>query len=102
MSQLNLLALELTQAHIVRLFFFSPTPLIVILAAMKKCAMPLSEPLDDHRPRSKWFKEVDVFVGPRGYCHICVHLFYSTLGLICYNLLALIYQLKSMIFFYRP
>ena len=44
--QLNLLALELTQAHIVRLFF-SPTPLIVFLVAMKKCVIPLSEQLDD-------------------------------------------------------
>ena len=32
---------------------FSPIPLIVFLVAMKKCAMPLSEPLDDHRPRSE-------------------------------------------------
>ena len=41
-SQLNLLALELTQALIVRLFFvlFSPTPLVVFLVAMKKCAIP--------------------------------------------------------------
>ena len=64
-SQLNLLALELTQAHIVRLFFvlFSPIPLIVFLVAVKKCVILLSEPLDDHRPRLKWFKEVDVFGG---------------------------------------
>ena len=27
--------------------FFPPTPLIVFLVAMKKCAIPLSEPLDD-------------------------------------------------------
>ena len=32
---------------------FSPTPLIVFLVAMKKCVIPLSEPLDDHRPRSE-------------------------------------------------
>ena len=45
-SQLNLLALEFTHAHMVRLSF-SPTPLIVFLVAMKKCAIPLSEPQDD-------------------------------------------------------
>ena len=45
-SQLNLLELELTQAHIVCLFF-PPTPLIVFLVAMKKCAIPPSELLDD-------------------------------------------------------
>ena len=32
---------------------FPPTPLIVFLVAMKKSAIPLSEPLDDHRPRSE-------------------------------------------------
>ena len=30
---------------------------------MKKCAMPLLEPLVDHRPKEKWFKEVDVLGG---------------------------------------
>ena len=42
-SQLNFLALELTQAHMVRLFFvpFFSTPLIIILVAMKECAIPL-------------------------------------------------------------
>ena len=30
---------------------------------MKKCVIPLSEPLDDPGPRLKWFKEVDVFRG---------------------------------------
>ena len=49
--------------------FFPPTPLIVFLVARKKCVIPLSEPLDDHRPRLKGFKEVDVFGGPRGYRH---------------------------------
>ena len=33
--------------------FFPPTPLTVFLVAMKKCVMPLSEPLVDHRPRSE-------------------------------------------------
>ena len=49
-----LLVLELTHAYcsFVRLFFF-PTPLIVFLIANKKCAIPLSEPPDDHRPRSE-------------------------------------------------
>ena len=40
------------------LLFFSPTPLIVFLVAIKKCVIPLSEPLDDHWPR--FFEEVDV------------------------------------------
>ena len=45
---------ELTQAHIVRLFFvLSSHSLDCIFVAMKKCAIPLSEPLDDHRPRSE-------------------------------------------------
>ena len=33
---------------------------------MKKCAIPLSEPLVYHRPEVKWFKEVDVFGGGEG------------------------------------
>ena len=49
-----LLALKLTQAYCsFVLCSFSPAPLIVFLVAMKKCAIPLSEPLDDHRPRSE-------------------------------------------------
>ena len=37
--------------HIVRLFVcsFSPGPLIVFLVAVRKCAIPLSEPQVDHR-----------------------------------------------------
>ena len=61
-----LLALELTEAYC----SFSPTSLIVFLIAMKKCAITLLEPLVDHRSRSKWLEEVDVFAGPRGYHHI--------------------------------
>ena len=65
-SQLNLLALELTQAHIVHLFFvLSSHSLDCISCAIKKCVMPLSEPLDDNWPRLKWSKEVDV-TGGRG------------------------------------
>ena len=61
-----LLAFELTQAHIVRLFlFFPPTLLIVFLVAMKICAMPLSEPLVDHRPRSEMVKKL-TYSGGRG------------------------------------
>ena len=60
-------ALELTQAYCSFVLFFSPTPSIVFLVAVKKCVMPLSGPLVDHRPRrSKWFEEVDVTWGPRG------------------------------------
>ena len=49
------LALWVNPSLILRLFVcsFSPAPLIVFLVAMKKCAIPLSEPLDDHRPRSE-------------------------------------------------
>ena len=69
MSQLNLLALELNQAllFVCSLFFFSHS-IGCISCVVKKCAIPLSEPLDDHRPRNG-FEEVDVFGGPRGYCH---------------------------------
>ncbi len=50
-----LLQFELTQAllFVCSFVLFSPNPLIVFLVAMKKCAMPLSEPLFDHRPRSE-------------------------------------------------
>ena len=52
--------------------FFPPTPLIVFLVAMKKCAMPLSEPLVDHRPgRPKWFEEVDVSRGRGDIVTLC-------------------------------
>ena len=54
----------------VRSLFFPPTPLIVFLVAMKKCEMPLSEPLVDHRPRSKMFRRGWCVGGPRGYRHI--------------------------------
>ena len=49
--------------------YFSPTPLIVFLVAMKKCAIPLSEPLDDHRPKSEMVWRRWCNGGPRGYCH---------------------------------
>ena len=45
--------------------YFSPTPLIMFLVAMKKCAIPLLEPLDDHRPRRKMFKKL-TYLGSRG------------------------------------
>ena len=69
MSQLNVLALELNQAllFVCSLFFFSHS-LDCISCAVKKYAIPLSEPLDDHRPRLKGFKEVDELGG--GYCHM--------------------------------
>ena len=41
-------ALELTQAYC-SFVLFSPTPSIVFLVVVKKCAMALSEPLVDHR-----------------------------------------------------
>ena len=45
---------------------FPPTPLIVFLVAMKKCAMPLSEPLVDHRPKSEMDRRSWCVGGPRG------------------------------------
>ena len=48
---------------------FPPTPLIVFLVAMKKCAMPLSEPLVDQRPRSEMVRRSWCIGGPREYCH---------------------------------
>ena len=47
-------------------FFLSPAPLIVFLVAMKKCAMPLSEPLVYHRPRSEMFRRSWCNVGTDG------------------------------------
>ena len=44
--------------------------------AIRKCVIPLSEPLDDHRPILKCFEEFDVFGGPRGYRH-------KVIGIIC-------------------
>ena len=49
----------------VRLFSFSPTPSIVFDVAVEKCALPLSGPLVDHRPRMEWLEEVDVTLGLR-------------------------------------
>ena len=49
-------ALELTQAYC-SFVLFLPL-LIVFLVVMKKCAMPLSEPLVDHRPRSEMIKKL--------------------------------------------
>ena len=49
---------------------FPSTPLIVFLVAMKKCAMTLSEPLVDHRPRSEMVWRRWCNGGPRGYCHM--------------------------------
>ena len=59
-----LLALELTQAYLF-VCSFSPTPLTVFLVAMKKCAMPLSEPQDDHRPGSGMVKKL-TYSGAKG------------------------------------
>ena len=67
--------------------FFPPTPLIVFLAAMKKCAMPQSEPLDDHRPRLKWFGEGDV-TGGMGYFHSGTLKSYNSTSAIGRHLLA--------------
>ena len=65
------LALELTQAQVYSLFFFSHS-LDCISCAIKKCAIPLSEPLDDHRPRLEWFRRSWCIRGPRGYCYTTV------------------------------
>ena len=68
-SQLNVLALELTQPHIVRFFFvlFSHS-VDCISCAVKKCVIPLSEPLDDSLAKT-WngFKKWLNTWGPRGY-----------------------------------
>ena len=63
-----LLHLELTQVFC-SFVIFPSAPLIVFLVAMKKCAMPLSEPLVDHRPRSEMVRRSWCVGGPRGYCH---------------------------------
>ena len=42
----------------VHLFSFSPVPSIVFDVAVKKCALPLSEPLVDHRPRREMLRGV--------------------------------------------
>ena len=69
-------ALELTPSILFILFvcsLFSLTaPTIVFLVAVKKCAMPLSEPLVDHRPLREMVEEVDVTRGPKGYRHMKV------------------------------
>ena len=49
-SQLNLLALELTQAHIVRLLF------VLFSHSLDCISCGHREPLDDYRPRLKWFR----------------------------------------------
>ncbi len=65
MSQLNFLALELT--HIVYLFFvLSSHSLDCNSCAVKKCAIPLSEPLVDHRPRTEMVSKKLMYSGGRG------------------------------------
>ena len=95
MSQLNLLALELTQAllFVCSLFFFPPTPLIVLFVAIRKCAIPLSESLDDHRPRLKCFEEVDVTGGGYGHKYS-----YSNISL---SFSKISYALANIIFSYK-
>ena len=92
MSQLALLALELTQALLfVCSLFFPPTPLIVFLVAWKKCVIPLSEPLDDHRSRLKWFKEVDVSEGRLGIVTVILILKFANLFILsCLILIILV------------
>ena len=46
---------------------FPPTPLIVFLVAMKKCAIPLSEQQVDHRPKSEMVRRSWCIGGGRGY-----------------------------------
>ena len=62
-------ALELTPGSYCSFVLIPPTPSIVFLIAVKKCAMPLSEPLVDLRPRSEMVRRSDVTWGPRGYRH---------------------------------
>ncbi len=63
----TLLALELTQA--LASLFFSSHSLDCNLVAIEKCVIPLSEPLDDHRPRLKLFRRSWRIQGPKGYWH---------------------------------
>ena len=61
-TELPFLHFELTQAHNVRLFFvvfFSPTPSVVFLEAIKKCEIPRRKPLDGSLTKTELFKEVD-------------------------------------------
>ena len=66
-SQLNLLALELTQAHIVRLFFFSHSLDCISCGRKEMCDTPIGT--------TKWFTGQDRIVrrswciGGRGYWH---------------------------------
>ena len=53
---------------------FSPAPLIVFLVAMKKCAMPLSEPLVDHRPRREMVRRSLCIWGAEGVLSHCIEL----------------------------
>ena len=66
-TKLPFLHLEMTQAilFVCSLFFFSHS-LDCISVAMKKCVIPLSEPLDDHRPRLKWFRRSWCIRGAEG------------------------------------
>ena len=47
---------------------YSPAPSVVFLVAIKKCVIPLSEPLDESPAKTDCFEEVDVTGAPRGYC----------------------------------
>ena len=50
------------------LFFFSRSQGCLIVA-IKKCVMPLLEPLDESPAKTELFKEVDVSGGGKGCCH---------------------------------
>ena len=63
--RITLLALELTEALVCSLLFFSRS-LDCISVAWKKCVIPLSEPVDDHRPRLKWFRRSWCIRGAEG------------------------------------
>ena len=45
---------------------FSPAPSVVFLVAIKKCVIPLSEPLDESPAKIELLQEVDVSWGRRG------------------------------------
>ena len=70
-SQLNLLAFELNQAHIVRLFFvfFLQLPWLYFLWLWRNVQCPYRYHWMIRRPRLKLFRRIWCNVGPRGYCH---------------------------------
>ena len=77
-----LLHFELTHAYC-SFVLFPTTPLIVYLVAMKKCVIPLSEPLVDHRPRSEMVKKL-TYSGAEGVSSHCITRVLSSHCLVSY------------------